>query len=362
MNLFLSRRRVLALLALSSILLITLDIRGNATIDAAKSGFSVMLSPLEGAGRAVSRPVKNAWRGITNYDDLERENDRLRELVEQQQGDSIAAQVALRDYQELLAANQLTTLSQYSTVTAQVLAYAPQNFQQTVEINQGSKRGIRIGMPVVNAAGLVGKVTSVSPDSAIVLLISDRNYSITVKVVGDQPIPGTVDAEATTTLPGALPAETTTTVATTLEPATTVAGTDSTAVGGVIGDAASSVPVESTPVTTVAETTTTIDIAELERREIGGLEGQGLDGPPIVRFLNNDRFTESIRVGDLVATNGGSTSLAPADLVVGTVSRITSRAGVAGPTVEVEPAADLRQLNFVRVVLYIPPIEAASAG
>lgn len=351
MHLSLSRRRVLALLALTSILLITLDVRGNATIDAAKSGFSVVLSPLEGAGRAMSRPIKNAWRGITSYDDLERENDRLREQVEQQQGDSIAAQVALRDYQELLAANQLTTLSQYSTVTAQVLAYAPQNFQQTVEINQGSNRGIRIGMPVVNAAGLVGKVTSVSPDSAVVMLISDPNYSITVKVVGDQPIPGTADAEAAAAQPG----ETTTAAAAPIETTTTVGPT-------LPGETAPSVAPETTaPATTVPDTTTTVDIADLQRREVGGLQGQGLDGPPIVRFLNNDRFTEAIQVGDLVATNGGATSLAPADLVVGTVSKVARRPGVAGPTVEVEPAADLRQLNFVRVVRYIPPIEAASA-
>ena len=32
------------------------------------------------------------------------------------------------------------------------------------------------------------------------------------------------------------------------------------------------------------------------------------------------------------------------------------------PVLSFEPAADLRQLNFVRVVLYIPPIEAISAG
>ncbi len=373
MNLSLSRRRVLALLALTSILLITLDLRGNATIDAAKRGFSTVRSPMEDVGRAISRPVKNAWRGITHYGELERENDRLRELVDQQQGEAIAAQVALRDYQELLAANQLTSLSQYSKVTAQVLAYAPQNFQQTVEINQGSKRGIRIGMPVVNAAGLVGKITSVTADSAVVLLISDRDYSVTVKVVGDQPIPGTTaeaDAEAEAAAlaaadpngGGLLPsgslvestAETTSSVATTVETttATTIAGEAT----------VSSVPEAAETTTTVPATTTTLDISNLQRRELGGLEGQGIDGPPIVRFLNNDRFTRAIQVGDLVATNGGTTSLAPADLVVGRVSRVIGRAGAGGPTVEVEPAADLRQLNFVRVVLYIPPIEAISAG
>lgn len=375
MNLSLSRRRVLALLALTSILLITLDLRGNATIDAAKRGFSTVRSPMEDVGRAISRPVKNAWRGITHYGELERENDRLRELVDQQQGEAIAAQVALRDYQELLAANQLTSLSQYSKVTAQVLAYAPQNFQQTVEINQGSKRGIRIGMPVVNAAGLVGKITSVTAESAVVMLISDRDYSVTVKVVGDQPIPGTTaeaDAEAAAAtaalaaadpnggavLPSGSPvestAETTSSVATTVETTTPPTSAGETTVSGV--------PEAVETTTTVPATTTTLDISNLQRRELGGLEGQGIDGPPIVRFLNNDRFTRAIQVGDLVATNGGTTSLAPADLVVGRVSRVIGRAGAGGPTVEVEPAADLRQLNFVRVVRYIPPIEAISAG
>ena len=366
MNLSLSRRRVLALLALTSILLITLDLRGNSTIDAMKRGFSTVRSPMEDVGRAISRPVKNAWRGVTNYGELERENDRLRELVVQQQGEAIAAQVALRDYQELLAANQLTSLSQYSKVTAQVLAYAPQNFQQTVEINQGSKKGIRVGMPVVNAAGLVGKITSVTSDSAVVLLISDRNYSVTVKVVGDQPIPGTTaeaEAEANADGEGLLPSGSTvdsTAETTSSAPASAETTTPTTIPGDTSVASAVSETVETT--TTVPATTTTLDISNLQRRELGGLEGQGIDGPPIVRFLNNDRFTRAIQIGDLVATNGGTTSLAPADLVVGRVARVVGRVGAGGPTVEVETAADLRQLNFVRVIRYIPPIEAISAG
>ncbi|MET0909460.1 MAG: rod shape-determining protein MreC, partial [Ilumatobacteraceae bacterium] len=261
MNLSLSRRRVLALLALTSILLITLDLRGNSTIDAMKRGFSTVRSPMEDVGRAISRPVKNAWRGVTNYGELERENDRLRELVDQQQGEAIAAQVALRDYQELLAANQLTSLSQYSKVTAQVLAYAPQNFQQTVEINQGSKKGIRVGMPVVNAAGLVGKITSVTSDSAVVLLISDRNYSVTVKVVGDQPIPGTTaeaEAEANADGEGLLPSGSTvdsTAETTSSAPASVETTTPTTIPGDTSVASAVSETVETT--TTVPPTTTT---------------------------------------------------------------------------------------------------------
>ena len=362
MNLSLSRRRVLLAVALSSILLITLDLRGNATIDAAKRAFSTVISPLEDAGRAASEPVKHAWRGIVGYDELEQENDRLRQQIEEQQGESIAAQVALRDYQELLAANQLTSLSQYTKVTAQVLAYTPQNFQQTVEINQGSKRGIRVGMPVVNAAGLVGKVTSVTPDSAVVLLISDQNYSITVKVVGDQPIPGTADDPALPTGAAASSVASSPTTVATSAPTTAAATSVPDNSASTTSPATSTPGTTVAPTTTVPATTTTVDIANLQRRELGALEGQGVGKRPVVRFLNNDRFSQAIQVGDLVATNGGTQSLAPADIVVGQVASISRSRGAAGPVVEVEPAADLRQLNFVRVILYIPPIEATSAG
>ncbi|HTH06197.1 MAG TPA: rod shape-determining protein MreC, partial [Ilumatobacteraceae bacterium] len=146
----------------------------------------------------------------------------------------------------------------------------------------------------------------------------------------------------------------------TTTPTTTVAPTI--VPGESVPTAAAETTVEPTT-TTVPATTTTVDIANLQRRELGALQGQGVDRQPVVRFLNNDRFSQAIQVGDLVATNGGTQSLAPADIVVGRVASVSRARGAAGPTVEVEPAADLRQLNFVRVILYIPPIEeAASAG
>jgi rod shape-determining protein MreC len=355
-------------------LLITLDARGNATIGAAKRTFADVASPLQGVGRVVSRPIENAWRGVTSYGDLERENDRLREELAQQSGDMIAAQVALRDYQELLAQNQLASLSQYTKVTAQVLSYSPNNFRQTVEINQGSSRGIRIGMPVVNAAGLVGKVTSVTPDSAIVLLITDPSYSVTVKIVGEQAIPGTQQAVAEnpglTAPPTSVLTEPTPTSSIDSlvdEPSTTERSTESTIALGELPDE-TLVPDPASSSTTIPPTTTTIDLTNLSPRELGGLEGRGPDQPPVVRFLNNDRFAREIEVGDLVATSGGTTglsslaSLAPADLVIGRVARKTNRPGSSGPLVEVEPAADLAHLNFLRVVLYLPPSEVPSTG
>ena len=71
------RRRVIVLLILTSILLITLDQRGNAVIDRTRSLFSLVLEPFDAAARTISRPVINGWNGVVNYDDLQRENERI---------------------------------------------------------------------------------------------------------------------------------------------------------------------------------------------------------------------------------------------------------------------------------------------
>src|SRR6187455_2358681 len=132
------RRRIIALLFLSSVLLITLDMRGNAAIDRMRSLFSLVQTPFDSAARTVSRPIVNAWNGIVNYDDLRRENEALRARIDTQRGVEIEARASILEYQELLLLNRLLSASSYPTVTAQVQGQSPGNFQNTVEIDKGS--------------------------------------------------------------------------------------------------------------------------------------------------------------------------------------------------------------------------------
>jgi len=81
-----SRRRAVALLALTSILLITLDQQGNGIVGGARNVFGFVFHPVEEATRVVTRPIQNAWRGVTNYGELEAENEQLRDRLDQQEG------------------------------------------------------------------------------------------------------------------------------------------------------------------------------------------------------------------------------------------------------------------------------------
>ena len=378
-----SRRRAVALLALTSILLITLDQQGNGVVGGARNVFGWIFHPVEEATRVVARPIENAWRGMTNYGELEDENQRLQDQLDQQEGAFIAALAIVRDAQELLALNGIDNLVDVSSVTAQVIGGSPSNFSQTVEINQGSDRGLQVGMPVVNAAGLVGKITQVYANRSVVLLASDVQYAIPVQIVNQAEdttttttttttattststtlaptatagSAGGATSGATTTTPRpggtVTPTATTSTLApTTTQPAIDLSGIDFGAL------TPSSVAVSTiAPGATSEAPTTTIDINNLPTVETGIFRGRGSDKAPVVEFVDqNARFGE-VRVGALVITSGGSSSLAPRGIVVGRVIKIVERTGTAGAVLEVRLTARLSTLNFVRVLLYQPVV------
>lgn len=350
------RRRTIALLALTSILLMTLDVQNNFVVNGFRRAFTLVFEPVQDAARVVTRPLENAWRSFTEFDELQAELLRLQDQLDQQEGAFIAALATARDAQELLALNGIDNLADISSITAQVVGNTASNFSQVIEINQGSDRGLRVGMAVVNAAGLVGKVTEVFPKRALVMLATDVAYAIPVQVI-NPPNEQTVDSAATTTTT-TVPPTTTTTTTTTAAPAPI--GPTTTAAPGSAGTiptiAPTAVPETTTtsPSTTQAPTFDIIDFEDLPASETGAFRGRGSDQPPVVEFISqNSRFGE-IKVGALVITSGGAASLAPRGIVVGRVIKITERSGAAGAVLEVRLSARMSALNFVRILLYQP--------
>ena len=93
-----SRRRIIALLTLTTILLVTLDVRNSSVVSGSRGTFAAVMQPLQRVGRMVSRPVENAWHGIREYDDLKAENDTLREQIAEQEGDSLAVDAVIMEF------------------------------------------------------------------------------------------------------------------------------------------------------------------------------------------------------------------------------------------------------------------------
>ena len=346
------RRRAIALLALTSIILVTLDLQQSGSTSLVRSIFGTVFRPVEGVARIVTRPVGNVWNGITKYDDVVDENDLLREKIAQQEGAAVAAAASVRLAQELLALNGLPTLAGINSVSAQVIGDAPSNYSQTVEINQGSESGIKVGMPVLNAAGLVGKVTKVFSNRAVVMLVTDPEYALSVKVVNT---PEALDPTAVNDPDAATASSssTTTTTSTTVAPGSNIPGFTP---GSIVTPSTS--PGVSVSVSVPSLTIPTS--GALGVRETGILEGRGPSRVPIVRFIDPEQRFGTVLSGTPIVTAGGSLSLAPPDIVVGKVSRVISRLGTAGPVLEIELVADLSNLSFVRILLYQPITESTT--
>jgi rod shape-determining protein MreC len=334
------RRRAILLLLLTSVLLLTLDLRGNAIFDGVRTGFNKFMEPLESAADVATRPISNAWHGIMDYQDVKDENERLQDELDAQRGDQIAAQAAIQDYQALLATNDLPALADYPTVTAMVVGVSPSNLDQIVEINKGRKDGLQVGMAVTTSAGLVGKITTpLLEDRARVMLITDPRYVVPVKVV-----------------PGAPPeTTTTTTVPTSVDPAASVppesvAGTPPTSVPPEGAPPPETVPGETT--TTTTPPTTTTSVPDDRPRDTGKFNGQGANSLPQVDLLEETPVFGRIVVGDLIFTAGGNESLAPPDIPIGVVRNVINRSSSAGPLLEVQPSVNLDRLHFVSIIIY----------
>jgi len=344
------RRRTMIILLLTSVLLITLDLRGNAVFNAARSGFGYAMQPFEIAGEVVTRPVTRVWDGMTKVDDLERDNARLQQQIDTQRGDQVAAQAAIQENNQLRRALNLESLASFDLKTCQVIGSSPSNFDQRVEIDCGSLDSLRVGMPVVNDAGLVGKITNVSPETSIVMLVTDPSYHVPVKVIAEvDPTPST---SAPDTVPSGLPVgdvtTTTSTTTTTLPPSET-----SVPNGNAIA------PDGSSTTTTTAPSATTTSLAPIEvTRETGVLDGFGGDRLPRVSFIADSPLFGRVAEGDAVLTAGGSDSLAPPNIPIGRVANVIPGVGVEGLQLEVDLNADLDRLNFVTVILYTAPREA----
>lgn len=344
----LSRRRVFVLLILTSLLLITLDRRNNVVIDRVRDGFHTALKPFDTAADAIAKPIARAWYGINNYDRLDKENQALHDQLDAQKGAEVAAKAVVYGYQAVLELYQLS--KDYPHVMSRVTGPAPSNFQNTVEITVGANRGVKVGMPVLSNAGLIGKVTEVYAATAEVRLITDPSYSVAAEVIAISTPPSadsSTDSSTSSTTPSGQPVP---------DPNSTTTSTPSTSstVADLTppGNTSSTAPTSSTTPGASSSTTNTVPIDAV--RETGTLQGQGNGKPILLRFVDDSGVASSIKVGDTVQTAGGKKDLAPEGLPIGTIGKITRAAGSRTLIVEVEPNASLDRLYFVSVVLYSP--------
>jgi rod shape-determining protein MreC len=176
-------RFVLAILLLIAVTFVVLDLRGGST--GTRNSASTVFGPLERGVASITRPVGRFFGSLTRVssdqnkiDALERRNAELQ--TQMRDLDNQAARAA-----QLKRLLKVAGIGQLRIVPAQVIAIGPtQGFAWTVTIDAGRRDGVRVDQTVMNADGLVGRVTSAGSSTATVLLAIDPTSSVGARVAG----------------------------------------------------------------------------------------------------------------------------------------------------------------------------------
>ncbi|MEU0598931.1 rod shape-determining protein MreC [Streptomyces sp. NPDC006393] len=180
-------RLLLVLLIAVAFALITVDIRGgeNSPVDGARQAAAAVFGPIENGVSGAVNPVGDAVSAVR---DSGERHDRLAAL--EKENAALKAKLGSddRNRSRLDQLNRMLKLAgqgQYGIKGAQVIAIgAAQGFSWTITIDAGARDGIKRDMTVLNADGLVGRVTTVGPDSSTVLLANDPDFTVGTRMEG----------------------------------------------------------------------------------------------------------------------------------------------------------------------------------
>jgi rod shape-determining protein MreC len=173
------RARILvALLLVTAVVLVSLDVRGgdDSPLAGVRSVATSVFRPIQdGVVRLVS-PIGEAASGLTDLFSVRSDNQQLRAQVEQLEQRRRSLTDLERENTELRELLAIRDRLELETVGARAVALAPSSFEWTITIDVGSTDGVERGMPVIDGDGLVGRVIQVTPSASRVLLAIDPNF------------------------------------------------------------------------------------------------------------------------------------------------------------------------------------------
>lgn len=157
--------------------LIALSSKAEGATKPIRNSVSSTITPLQSGVSQIGNWFADNISFLANFIDIKKENDELREKVEQL--DTKVSQMEkeeteLKRLRELLEMSE--KYSEYPSVGANVIGRGPGNWFNTLVVDKGESDGIKEGMNVLSGDGLVGIVVEVqSKSSQIMAIINDES-------------------------------------------------------------------------------------------------------------------------------------------------------------------------------------------
>lgn len=182
-------RLLLVTLIVTSLFLITLDLRGVSLVTGLRHGTQSVLGPFQRAASSAFSPVGNFFSEIAHLGrtraelkSLESQNSQLRSAL-------INSKNIESEIKQLKSVLNLAATGGYKTVNAKVISQGTSaSFSQSITIDVGANAHLTRDMTVICGDGLVGVVKEVYASTALVMLESDPSFRVGVRIAGSQEI------------------------------------------------------------------------------------------------------------------------------------------------------------------------------
>ena len=145
------------------------------------SSVSTVVSPLQKIVYNINSRIKETVDFFLNFSEVKLENEQLKQKNAELANELIEYE-SLKDEVERLreALNFTESRSNYNYVGVNIIGYSGSSLSDGYIIDKGSNDGIAKNMVVVSYKGLVGKVTKVSSNFAVVQSILNENIAVAV--------------------------------------------------------------------------------------------------------------------------------------------------------------------------------------
>ena len=174
-------KNYLALGAVVIVAVVLLSLPTHVTVRLKRAVGSCFL-PLFGLSSAGQELPADLADSVLPRRELLQQIDNLRQENQQLRSQAIQSATIARENDQLRSLLGWQKQTPWRLKLANVVMRDPANWWRTVQIDLGSRDGIRENLPVLTTDGLVGRVSSVSYTHAQVVLISDPNCKVSAVV------------------------------------------------------------------------------------------------------------------------------------------------------------------------------------
>jgi len=177
-----SRHKSLTLLAtvvVAQVLLLAVQIKRERQVRLIRVWAVELISPLQRIGSWTINGAEHGWGGYIGLRSAQKENDAMHSELDRLKVRNAELEGRALEADRLAALlNFRTAHADTPMIAARVIGASPDSGSLVVNIDRGSRDGVRRDMGVITPDGVVGKIFAVYPDISQVLLMGDKDSGV----------------------------------------------------------------------------------------------------------------------------------------------------------------------------------------